>query len=116
MAPRIHQLSRLQVADPVLQRWIDQRIAVVNPALRELAMWARTEPVRGATNGTNAKFFLRYDPDPDGLSLFVNGVYQHDTRFFDSAGNFTISGRAILFNSGSIPPAGATVAATYPHR
>lgn len=66
------------------------------------------ETPSGTVNGANAGFLLANVPDPaSSLDLYVNGVLQ------DVGTDFTLSGAAITFLAGSIPPLGATLLADY---
>ncbi len=73
-----------------------------------LPLFSDAETPGGAINGTNAVFTLGFAPSPAGsLILFRNGLLQ--TASFD----YTLTGNAVTFFSGSIPQAGDQLLASY---
>jgi hypothetical protein len=64
----------------------------------------------GTINGTNAVFTLSFTPLANSQVLFRNGQ-----ALFIAAGDYTLSGTTITFQSGQIPQSGDQIIAQYEH-
>jgi hypothetical protein len=61
-----------------------------------------TETPTGSINGVNATFILSSNVKTNSLILLVNGIFQRSGVSFE----YTLSGKTITFNAGSIPTSG----------
>lgn len=63
------------------------------------------ETLTGTVDGLNNQFTFAHTPVTDTERIYVNGLRQVD--------NYLVSSGTVIFDSGSIPPLGATVIADY---
>lgn len=92
----------VQVDDPL-------PIAGVTPnAPYTIPDWIFNEVPVGAIDGINSDFELSTDPrEPVQMLVFLNGILRA------SGGDFTLSGRTITFEAGTVPQVGDILSVTY---
>jgi uncharacterized protein YoxC len=103
-------LATLSTTVTNLSNTVSGLISTINSlsASNSNAVFVDAEDPAGTISGTNTAFTLAHTPAPSAsLTLYRNGLAQ------TSGVDFTLSGAAVTFNSGSIPQPGDVLEAYY---